>query len=72
MLPKKYFEEQMRDILTHLCTYSLDFKKLICDSKALGVMGVKMSKYCDQIILFLLRMAPIDIIDEYIYSKIDK
>jgi len=45
---------------------------LICDSKALGVMGVKMSKYCDQIILFLLRMAPIDIIDEYIYSKIDK
>lgn len=47
---------------------SVDFKSLVeqaVESGTLTSVMVKLSKYCDQILVQIIRLAPVDFMDEY-------
>lgn len=69
---KKFFEDSLRGILNMFCELSMKLKDAVvaaANENSLRGELVKLSKYSDQIILYILRVAPADLMDEY-YSTL--
>lgn len=65
---KKLFEESLRGILNMLCELSMKLKDAVVAAANENILRgelVKLSKYADQIILYIMRVAPADLMDEY-------
>jgi hypothetical protein len=67
-ISKKNFEDCLRELLLVVGKLSVDFKSLVeqaVESGTLTSVMVKLSKYCDQILVQIIRLAPVDFMDEY-------
>jgi hypothetical protein len=66
-IAKKHFEEQLRQVLNTACELSVKLKEAVVGAAGDGSLSAaqaKLSKYCDQIAMYILRVAPADIMDE--------
>lgn len=68
---KKFFEDSLRGVLNMFCELSMKLKDAVvaaASENGLSSELVKLSKYSDQIILYILRAAPADLMDEYLIT----